>query len=223
MDNLPENIFDFICNNIIIAQKSEKLTSNEFIFEANENKFRIKFDPQEKTISLCRYTTDFWKQLSVWSFDEENIKKSDVNMILNDFNQILDSRKKSSSHRTEEKNKKTVSTDGLMFLINRIATFIPEIRSEIKLEKENSENFRFVHFLNVQVIPRIKKFLEECDEKTKFKFFKNLSEQYSSGNLNVRCFVTMGVLNSLDFAKYEKFSPNDEFKNIWKQSLKYKE
>lgn len=226
MDNLHDNVFQDFCNNIIIPEKSEKFTQDEVLFEHEKQRYRIKLCPEEKTVSLSKYVNHAWFSLSSWLFDEENITKKDLAFISEDFKQVLKNSKKQQS--AEIKNiankggKPRTSTDGLMFFINRLATFVPSLRADIKNEKESSENFRFVYFLDTYALPKLREFLLNSDEKTKFKFFKSLSEQYSNGNLNVRSFVTMGVLNNLDFELYEKFCPNEDFKNTWKQSLKYK-
>lgn len=201
--------------------------SREIILKNKDREYTIRYDIKNQMISLFYLNSikedESCKSISSWFFSQEEGTSKDIDDICNDFFEIMVSKKKDTKivKKTSGKEEENV---GIIFFMNRLASIFPNIKEKIMLEKENGENFRAVKFLNDEVLPEIHKLLSSKNGNRVEKFFKLLENMYKNGDLDVRAIITMGILNNInekDTNIVNKYL-SEEFKKVWKSSLKYK-
>ena len=113
---------------------------------------------------------------------------------------------------------------GVIFFMNRLASIFPNIKEKIMIEKENNQNFRVVKFLNDEILPEIHKLFSNKKDNKIEKFFKLLENMYKNGDLDVRCIISMGILNNIDDEEMKNINKylSEDFKKVMKASFKYK-
>lgn len=201
--------------------------SQEIILKNKDREYTIRYDIKNQMISLFDLNSikedESCKSISSWFFSQKEGTSKDIDDICNDFFEIMVSKKKDTKivKKTSGKEEENV---GIIFFMNRLASIFPNIKEKIMLEKENGENFRAVKFLNDEVLPEIHKLLSSKNGNRVEKFFKLLENMYKNGDLDVRAIITMGILNNInekDTNIVNKYL-SEEFKKVWKSSLKYK-
>ena len=141
---------------------------------------------------------DDFKQISVWLFDPNENTEKEAKSIANDFIETLSVNKNKPNNKKNYKsnNQSSNSDHDLLFFINRLATIFPELKDDIKYEKENFSEFREVKFCREKVLHLIKNLLRENTQKDKIKKLCNLfNNSYEDGNLDVRACITIVFLN----------------------------
>ena len=221
----------------ILGEKMEELLkpynfifsykNSEIIIKGNNKAYTIKYDVKNQMISLfdCESLNEdeFCKNISSWFFSEE-ITSKDVDDICKDFFEIIVSQKVDRKD-IKKRSGKEEENIGIIFFMNRLANIFPSIKQKIVFERENSEKFRVIKFLNEEILPEVNKLLSNKNDNKVEKFFKLLENMYKNGNIDVRCIVSMGILNSIDEEKNKSIIDkylSEELKNIRKASLKYK-
>ncbi len=201
--------------------------SQEIIFKNKDREYTIRYDIKNKMISLFDLSSikedESCKSISSWFFSQKEGTSKDIDDICNDFFEIMVS-KKNDTKIVKKNSGKEEENVGIIFFMNRLASIFPNIKEKIMLEKENGENFRAVKFLNDEVLPEIHKLLSSKNGNKVEKFFKLLENMYKNGDLDVRAIITMGILNNIveeDTNIFNKYL-SEEFKKVWKSSLKYK-
>ena len=111
--------------------------------------------------------------------------------------------------------------------MNRFANIFPDLKDEIKYERENYSTFRMVTFTEDKLLPRINMFLLQNSSLKQLKKFCNiLSDTYASGDLDVKSVITILILNNI---KDEKQAENvrkgisDELQRAWNEAIKIKD
>ncbi len=181
----------------------DKIDNLSSVFSNNRTKYKIEYSNSSKkfTLSSCPVTENVdgdYKSISVWLFDPENDTEKEVKSIAEDFLESVNSSKNiARSKKSSKKSDETANVD-LIFLINRLATVFPEIKDEIKTEKESFESFRGVTFIREKILPYILELVNAGKPKDTFKkLCSTLSNLYESGNLDVRSVITIVILNSV--------------------------
>lgn len=208
-----------------------KLTFNgkEGIFKNNDREYKIKYDAKSQMVSLFDLENlkedQSCKSISSWFFDDEKSTAKDIEDICDDFFQIMSNKKSENKVVKKSAVKDGEENIGIVFFMNRLANIFPSIKEKIVIEKESSENFRAVKFLDDEVLPELYKLLSNKKDNKIEKFFKLLENMYKNGDLDVRCIISMGILNNIekeeDIEIANKYLSED-LKKVWKSSLKYK-
>lgn len=206
---------DFFVNKDVLKKiegvLKEYLNSNGFKTElkenvlnfANENTtYKIEIDEEKKHINLLLQNGEGQKLLSRWLLDIKSADNVEINDIAQDF---LNTLKGQSKSKGKKENKKLSNENGSvnpLFFMNRLATIFPEIKDDIREEKENYESFRGVTFAKEKVLPKVLEVLNNGTPKDKFKKLCSLfNNMYDNGDLDVRGIITIIFLNSLDDSK----------------------
>ena len=200
----------------------------EIIFRNKDRQYTIRYDIENQVISLfdldCIKEEDkFCKSISSWYFSQEKMTSKDSDDICNDFLEIMVNKKKDTKivKKTSGKEEENV---GVIFFMNRLASIFPNIKEKIMIEKENNQNFRVVKFLNDEILPEIHKLFSNKKDNKIEKFFKLLENMYKNGDLDVRCIISMGILNNIDDEEMKNINKylSEDFKKVMKASFKYK-
>ncbi len=229
MDN---KYFDYICNKIY-----ENIKNKGFSKEAKENQvdffsdiisYKVEHDINKKRINLLKssgkYNEKSYIVVSEWMMNEEDFTQKDADMICEDFTETIVGIEKKIKVQVKSKTSNDDGNVDTIFMANRMVNIFPELKRELVIERECYDSFRAVNFIRNNVLPKIKLLLEKDKSKTK-KLFKQLSDLYNTGNMDVRSIITIVILNSLDEEKVmnlSKDSMSDELKNAWKAALKFK-
>lgn len=201
---------------------NEKTYKLEYLFDKKQ--FKLLY--AEKSIDDL--IEDDFKQISVWLFDPSENTEKEAKSIANDFIETLSVNKNKPNNKKNYKsnNQSSNSDHDLLFFINRLATIFPELKDDIKYEKENFSEFREVKFCREKVLHLIKNLLRENTQKDKIKKLCNLfNNSYEDGNLDVRACITIVFLNYIEDEKSIKILKNglnDELNLAWNAALKYK-
>ena len=223
---------------LILNQKMEELLKSynfditfndkEGIFKSKDRGYTIKYDSKNKMISLFDLENQredpSYKGISSWFFDEEESTSRDIDDICNDFFEIMVNKKNETKVVKKNSPKDGEENVGIIFFMNRLANIFPNIKEKISVEKDNNKNFRAVKFLNDEVLPEIHKLLCNKKDNKIEKFFKLLENMYKNGDLDVRCIISMGILNNIDKEDAEIANKylSEDLKKVRKASLKYK-
>lgn len=207
--NLLSNNFDILYNSLCekVSAKKFKLEKSDtmalFIGEAFTYKMQV--DTQNGRIYLQRKETipsddlqeENWVQLSEWIFNEETDRKN-VNLICDDFAETLNGPAKTVVKKgRSKKNLSDESADGLFFA-NRMVNVFPELRDEIFVEKQCYSEFRSAQFVKEHILPKILELLAQGKDIKKIeRLIKLLNDLYKSSSLNIKCLITIGILNNI--------------------------
>lgn len=210
---MENKAFKLISDSVESALKDKKFikktqdlkNTNSLIFEGENIAYRVSYYNETKKYELasCEVVNgecdQEWKSISVWKFDPDSDKIQDAQDIANDFFSTLQGPKQVSLAKSNKhKNKSDESNADPLFLMNRLVNVFPELKSEIKFEKEHYSSFRGVTFTKEQVIPLVSKFLNTANLAAIKKLGKILSDMYSSGDLDTRGIITYVILNEIE-------------------------
>lgn len=210
---MENKAFKLISDSVESALKDQKFikkptdlkNANALIFESKNIAYRVSYYLENKKYELasCEIKNgeydQKWKSISVWKFDPYSDKIQDAQDIANDFFSTLQGPKQISLAKSNKnKSKSDESNADPLFLMNRLVNVFPDLKAEIKSEKEHYEAFRGVIFTKEQVIPLIPKFLNTANSAAIKKFSKILSDMYSSGDLDTRGIITYVILNEIE-------------------------
>ena len=164
--------------------------------------------------------------MSAWLFDPATDNEQQANDIANDFVQCVTRGKNVKIVRTQKKKSDDDNNVSPLFLMNRLANLFPELREDIKEEKDSYASFRGVTFAKEKVLPIIEPILNGRDNQEKLKklcaIFNNA---YLSGDLDTRGIVTIIFLNSIDDESARKVVEkelNDELRKAAIEAKKLK-
>ncbi len=207
-------------------------SQTEVLFVNNEIAYSVSYDSTNKqfhlkSCSVADNTPDKnWKNMSSWLFDPETSTKRDAEYIADDFSNSLKGPKKPVVQAPKKKKDNDNKVD-ILFLMNRFANIFPDLKDEIKYERENYSTFRMVTFTEDKLLPRINMFLLQNSSLKQLKKFCNiLSDTYASGDLDVKSVITILILNNI---KDEKQAENvrkgisDELQRAWNEAIKIKD
>ena len=191
------------------------------LYETNKKRFELR---------TCGMTDDGpnneWKNIATWLFDPDNDTLKEAESIAADFVEtVCGTQRRAIAQAAAKKRKK--DEDGNvdpLFLMNRLVNVFPELREEIRDEREHYERFRGVTFAREKVVPKLQLLLRSGNEKQLDKLMEILSDVYNMGDLDARGLITVVILNSIegdDIAKVEqKLTP--ELQKAWKAARHYK-
>ena len=230
---LSNDVFDSIYRNIC-----KSLEGNEFNYEKSGNcalflskkvKYKMEIFKDEKKICLKSCDNDCddeWEEISSWLFEENGMSDKYINMICNDFAETMccSGKTKMRSSISSKKSKKKVSDS--IFFANRLVNIFPELKSEIFIEKECYSGFRGTIFVEEKILPKILDLLKQGkDLKRIERLFKLLSDLYKNASIDIRCLITMGIMNNITddkaVASASKYI-DDDLKKAWEMSKKFK-
>lgn len=168
-----------------------------------------------------------WNKITAWLFDSDNDTIRDAENISQDFIDTLGGAKRVAAVKQMKKKKKKnedTNVDSLFFM-NRLVNIWPDLKEDIKFEKENYETFRGVNFSREKVLSRFTETINGDNENKKKKLLSLLDDEYKVGDLDVRGIITIILLNSID--DKEKISEIEgyfsrELNKAWKYSRKIK-
>lgn len=212
----------------------KKLTDLKTLFFKSEKVYKLEYLVEKKQFKLlyansnlnCLKDDDF-KELSAWLFDPEVDTIKEAKSIANDF---IESLSKNSNQKVKP-SKKNTSTDSsgandIMFFINRMLTVFPELKDDIKSEKEHYEQFRSVTFCKEKILPLFLNLLKDNSRKDKIKkLCSTLNTLYNNGDLDVRAVITIVFLNSVEDNNSKELMRKELDKELilaWEAALKYK-
>ncbi len=216
--NCFENLISKISGEIPEA-KIKNLSADSFEVKTEKTTHLITWDRKKKVVSLKNGE----KTLSTWMLDEEKTSPKDIKMIAADFKEGITSKPKAQKQNKKKNQNEESNVTGLFFA-NRMVNIFPELKEEIRAEKESFSSFRAATFAKNCILPKVNDLLSSAkggNPEVK-KFGKLLSDLYKNAALDVRSIITMGILNNLE--NPEPLTPNlsDELQKAWQHSLKYK-
>ncbi len=234
--------------NLIMEDLDKELTSQKFtkgkILDYDSTKsvefrgeaiiYKLEYNKVSKSFRLltCGITDEdkpddnSLKCMSTWAFDSQEDDMRYAEDISRDFVETVSASKRKEIVKKSKKRKK--SDDGNvdpLFFMNRLVNVFPELKEEIKFEKDNYEYFRGVTFTKEKVLPKLSSLLESNNESMKKKFCKIISEMYIAGDLDVRGIITFIILNSIEDEKIKQNVSemlSQELKKAWGYSEKLK-
>ncbi len=166
-----------------------------------------------------------WVRSAAWLF-ETPVSSNDINMICEDFVDVMDNNKRLAIRPKRKKEYSEKSADALFFA-NRLANIFPELRKEIFIEKEAYKEFRGSVFVEKNVLPKVLEVLslENSDKKAE-RMLKLLSDLYKNSSLNIRSLIMMGIMKQIvkeEHADKVKKYTNEEFCKAWVAAGKFKD
>ena len=229
--------------NIVVDSVEKALSNRGFKKQLSESQFEVLF--VNDTIAYCvnydNANNQFhlrscsvadnipdknWKNLSSWLFDPDTGTKRDAEYIATDFSNSLKDPKKPAPQTTKKKKDNDNKVD-ILFLMNRFANIFPELKDEIKYEKDNYPTFRMVAFTEEKLLPKINMFLlQNTNTKQLKKFCNILSDTYASGDLDVKSVITILILNNINNenqAESIRQGISDELQRAWNEAIKIKD
>lgn len=224
---MEKSCFETIANKLseeIKEAEIKKLSEDTFEVKTPQKTCEIKADRNKKVIILEAVSEDSRKILSTWMFDEENISQRDLKLIISDFSGIISQKPKKEFKQTKKKSSKGENGMTGLFFANRMVNIFPEIKDDIKEEKENYSEFRAVKFTKEIILPKINELLatKKSGSPEVKKLGKLLSDLYSSAGIDVRSIITMAILNNIENEECLRNNLSDELKTAWNFAKKYK-
>ena len=230
---MEKNYFEIICesvNNEVIGKEFEcKKSENDCTFKKNNDDYKIVYDGEKQVVYLKKVSAKGeYKNVSAWSVSTESFTQKDVEMISKDFVQTItgyENKTNNKQVRAKSNDQDDNTVDSLIFA-NRMASIFPEIKEDVRIEKECYSQFRGAMFTKEKVLPLINDLLSSGKNKNKAqKLFKVISELYENGNLDVRSIITMVILNGIKGEKEINLAEqmvSDKLKKAWQAASKYK-
>lgn len=168
-----------------------------------------------------------WARISSWLYDTNTDSIKEAQSIAEDFVDTLGGAKRLAAvTQIKKKKKKGEETNvNALFMMNRLVNIWPDLKAEIKFEKENYETFRGITFAREKVLHRFKELINGTDNNRKKKLCTLLNDEYKVGDLDVRSIITIVLLNSIDdHANIEEVESylSHELRKAWKYSRKLK-
>lgn len=211
-------------------QKSRENSS--IIFSSKDIVYKVEFDNSHKQFCLSSCTVledgipskDF-SNISVWLFNPSVDTEKEAKSIAADFLETLGGPKQKARIQSSTKKSNEQNNTNLIFFINRLITIFPEIKEDIKNEKDTYEEFRGINFIRESVLPYIKELLNFNQKDKLKKLCTTLNTAYGNANLDVRSAITMIILNSIDDEKNKNLIEpflSEDLKRAWKAAQKYK-
>lgn len=226
---MGKTAFETICENVIQNDKISKFKSqysekNKCIVKSEDLKYEIFYDIELSKIVLKLVTEDSERILSSWLLEESSTPQRDIQMISNDFIEIIFGANKTFTKKLKKKASKDESNITGLFFANRMVNIFPDIKQEIYIEKACYTEFRAVHFTKEILLPKINKLLSDPKHNiaTIKKLAKLLSELYSNATLDVRSIITMCIFNNLENNNAMDEFLSEELKKAKEHALKYK-
>lgn len=231
---MEKNYFNAVCE---IISQNERMKNFEFCkegeftakFVGSESSYELAYDTGKSLISIFAVGEESSekKSLSSWLMEFDRCTAKDVNMISNDFMDIMaGSTKKSVQNKPKKKNGSDESSVTGLFFANRMASMFPELKDKIQSEKKETGDVKIASFTENEILPCVEDFLISEKNKSRIKKFGNLlSDLYHSGTLDVRSVITMGILNGINNKTAEenlRGAVSDELSKAWNAALKYK-
>ena len=234
MNKKAFNIVESMLSEHLLKFNFNKKNLEDFstVFFKDDKVYNLKYLSDKKQFKLLYANNDFnslkdedFKEISVWLFDPESDTEKEAKSIACDFVESLNFSVKKTN------NKKSTGSDGqktndLMFFINRLATIFPELKDEIRREKESYSSFRGITFCKEKILPLILNLFKGSIQRDKIKklctAFNNF---YDSGVLDVRASITIVFLNSIEDESSIEIIKGEISKDLnlaWKAALKYK-
>lgn len=236
------------CFEIIAGRVDETLQQDEFsrqpvdvedgkeqvaLYTGDATAYSVNYNPDSKKCELrtCTMTEEGpdnnWKTISLWLFDPETDGEKEAESISNDFVDTIEGpKRKAIVQATKKKKKDQEGNVDPLFFMNRMVNIFPELKEEIRIEREQYGSIRGVAFTENNLLPKINELftLYPNDTARIEKMATVFSDMYHSGDLDVRSLVTYIILNSLEEKDIqrmeEKFS--DDLKKAWKASRRFK-
>ncbi len=175
------------------------------VFKSAQKAYSINFNPQKNIIDLKVHNVSnseiskTSKVISSWLFEPGVSTKNDSETIAADFVDTLTSSSKSVNKSVNKKNKDSKKNIDSNFFLNRLISFFPDLKQYVKDEKENYQNFRYVTFIQKQVVPLVNNLINNDNQKDKIKKFANLlNNMYEFGNIDVKSFITVIILRNIN-------------------------
>ncbi|MBR1779450.1 MAG: hypothetical protein IJ758_03000 [Clostridia bacterium] len=232
MLNRAFNIVEEQLNNELAKRNFTLKKTGDFscVFSNDEVKYKLEYDKEEKKVVLSLSggkADDDYKPISVWLFDPENDSEKEARSIANDFTESVSVNRKMKTVKKANKKAENSNSD-LLFMANRFATIFPELKNDIKFERENYATFRGVTFAREKILPLLIDVMKTGKPEDKFKkVCSTLNNLYDNGNMDTRACVTMVILNSIeesDKGVIERVSEklSEDLLNAWNAAKKYK-
>lgn len=240
MENKLNKAYEIIENNLQEAlsklefeKLNKKFKINNFdatVFKGKFIAYGLSYNNNKKLFELYNCSVENesideqWINVSSWLFDPDEHTIKDAKTISSDFIESVSQKKKPHvSKKTNKKNQDDKTVDSL-FLINRLANIWPQIKNDIKEEKENYEQFRSVTFVKEIILDKFQKTALQGEAKTLKKLGNVLSDMYKVGNLDVRGIITIVLLNSLEDSQENNIKPylSEELQKAYKYAKKIK-
>ncbi|MDO4200230.1 MAG: hypothetical protein Q4D57_05730 [Clostridia bacterium] len=231
---MEKNYFNTVCE---IISASERMKKFEFVkegeytvkFQSSEGSYEITYNMEKSLISMFSVGENDAerKTISSWLMEFDKCTSKDVNMIANDFIDIMaGNAKKSSVSKPQKKSGINESSVTGLFFANRMASMFPDLKDKIQSEKRETGDIKIATFTETEILPCVENFLVSEKNKSRMKKFGNLlSDLYHSGTLDTRSVITMGILNGINDKTAEenlRGAVSDELAKAWNASLKYK-
>ena len=140
--------------------------------------------------------------------EDENDSEKEARSIANDFTESVSVNRKMKTVKKANKKAENSNSD-LLFMANRFATIFPELKNDIKFERENYATFRGVTFAREKILPLLIDVMKTGKPEDKFK----------------KVCSSFGIYNP-DFDKgvIERVSEklSEDLLNAWNAAKKYK-
>ena len=143
---MEKNYFNTVCE---IISASERMKKFEFVkegeftaeFKSGDTSYEIAYDTGKSLIAifLTGENDAERKTISSWLMEFDKCTSKDVNMIANDFMDIMaGSAKKGSVSKPQKKSGINESSVTGLFFANRMASMFPELKDKIQSEKRET-------------------------------------------------------------------------------------
>lgn len=203
------------------------------LFSKEEKTYKLEYFLEQKQFKLScaagdadNLSNENFKELSTWLFDCATDTEKEAKSVANDFLETLGTVNKKNEPSKKAVKKDDQGANDIMFFINRFITIFPELKNEIKLEKENYATFRAINFCRQEILPRINDFFVEGAQKDRAKKLCTLlNNSYENGDLDVRAAITVVLLNGIENESAKKLLKNELSKELnaaWEAALRYK-
>lgn len=224
-----EVIINQIWNTISSKGFNKEINNKNYnaIFSDDKIAYKIYFEKDKKRFQLLSSSVengqyeDKWQLVSSWGFDVIVDDEKQAKSIAMDFLETIEG---PSNHKKQIKKKKHKDEDGNidpLFLANRIANILPELKDSVQYEKRAYPEFRGATFAKEKIVPAINNFLSfySNDEASLKRLSKVLNDCYDSGDFDVRSIITIIILNSIEKDTVKdliKSRLSEELQKSWK-------
>lgn len=204
-----------------VALYTGDTTAYSVLYDAGKKRFELR------TCAMKDSAPDnSWKSIAVWLFDPQQDTLREAESIAGDFVETIQGPQRKAIVKAAKKKKKDDDSNvDPLFFMNRLVNLFPELREEIRFEKEHYEVFRGVTFAKEKALPKIHMLLQDIRSEPQLKKLGSvMSDCYASGDLDVRGIITYVILNSIEGESARKLEEqiSDELKKAWKFSSRLK-
>lgn len=191
------------------------------IYDAGKKRFELRSCGMKDSVP-----DNQWKSVSAWLFDPQEDTEREAESIANDFVETIQGpQRKAQINAAKKKKKDDEANVDPLFFMNRLVNFFPELREEIRWEREHYERFRGVIFTKEKVLPLMQRFfLENPTDAQVKKMATVMSDCYASGDLDVRGIITYVIFHSLNDTAIQRLEEylSEELKKAVKFSVRLK-